>query len=700
MQIERLSIGALKAAEYNPRKDLKPGDPEFEKLKRSIEEFGYVEPVIVNKRTGYRIVGGHQRYKVLKHLGHAEVDCVIVDIDEQKEKALNIALNKISGEWDDALLSSLLKDLEQSGFDLELTGFDMAEVKEIFGSGSIENAHEDNFDAEKALEETTAAVTKPGDVWYLGKHRLLCGDCTKPEEIAKLMAGKYADLMVTDPPYNVNYTETVTFRNRGDHNSSRTANDIANDNMSDADFYQFLLGFFNTAYGVMKGGAAAYIFHSSRESVNFNTAMKAVGFKISQTLTWVKNHFTLGRCDYQNIIEPILYGWKTAEGCPHYFIDDRTLCTAFEDAPTDIKRLTKDEMRALIERIFGLQTDALRCDKPAKSPDHPCLPYDEKVFIDGRWMKIGEVKNGQKSEYGTVSQITEHTAPTLTLIRLKDGVVCTATPNHPFLILRENDVAWCEAGKIKKGDKVLCNTRVPRLKVSRKKDISGSVSTGGKEWNTMLYGKLTTGKFPWGTTSTTSTGSESIIELKTSLLSTKLNISGYTPVARLETACGGNPAQVAGNSIPLKAGFISCGTDAHIQSVNDAMSTRSRNAEIFELREVGSVRTTQKTTQVYNLSIDGIPAFDTVVGVSHNTMKPIMLCAKLIYNSSREGELIYEPFGGSGSTLIAAAQLNRVCYACEIDERYCTVIAKRFKKEFPGEEIRLFRGNKEIGHGL
>lgn len=100
MQIEKIEIGKLKAAEYNPRKDLKPGDPEFEKLKRSIEEFGYVEPVIVNKRTGYRIVGGHQRYKVLKQLGYTEVDCVIVDLDEQKEKALNIALNKISGSWD------------------------------------------------------------------------------------------------------------------------------------------------------------------------------------------------------------------------------------------------------------------------------------------------------------------------------------------------------------------------------------------------------------------------------------------------------------------------------------------------------------------------------------------------------------------------------------------------------------------------
>ncbi|MCL2539680.1 MAG: ParB N-terminal domain-containing protein, partial [Oscillospiraceae bacterium] len=275
MRIERLAIDSLKAAEYNPRKDLKPGDSEFEKLKRSIEEFGYVEPIIVNKRTGYTICGGHQRYKVLKALGHAEVDCVIVDLDQQKEKALNIALNKIAGSWDEGLLTALLKDLEQSGFDLEMTGFDMTEVRELFGSGSIENAHEDDFNADKALEETTTAVTRQGDIWHLGKHRLLCGDCTKSEEIARLMAGNKADIMVTDPPYNVNYKSAVTFRQNSGHSSGRAANDIANDNMSDADFYEFLSGFYRAAYGVMKGGAAAYVFHSSKESVNFITAMKA-----------------------------------------------------------------------------------------------------------------------------------------------------------------------------------------------------------------------------------------------------------------------------------------------------------------------------------------------------------------------------------------------------------------------------------------
>ena len=161
MVIEKKHIDTLKPADYNPRKDLKPGDAEYEKLKRSIETYGYVEPIIWNKRTGV-VVGGHQRLKVMKDLGYTEVDCVIVDLDEQKEKALNIALNKISGAWDDTLLANLLKDLDRSGYDVTLTGFDLAEAQELFGSGSMENVHEDEFDADTAVGEISEPKTKLG----------------------------------------------------------------------------------------------------------------------------------------------------------------------------------------------------------------------------------------------------------------------------------------------------------------------------------------------------------------------------------------------------------------------------------------------------------------------------------------------------------------------------------------------------------
>ena len=201
MDIQKIPVKKIKHAKYNPRKNLKPGDAEYEKLKRSIKEFGYVEPVIWNQRTG-NIVGGHQRFKVLTQLGEKEVDCVVVDMDHEKEKALNVALNKVSGDWDMPLLTDLLKDLDDSGFDLSLTGFDLAEINELFGEP---DAQEDEFDPDQALDEITTPMTQPGDVWLLGKHRLICGDSTIKADMDTLMDGQLADLILTDPPYNVDY---------------------------------------------------------------------------------------------------------------------------------------------------------------------------------------------------------------------------------------------------------------------------------------------------------------------------------------------------------------------------------------------------------------------------------------------------------------------------------------------------------------
>ena len=367
MNIEKISVGELKAASYNPRKDLKPGDAEYEKLKRSIEEFGYVEPVIWNKRTG-TVVGGHQRLKVMKDLGYEEVDCVVVDLDEQKEKALNIALNKISGEWDEGLLASLLKDLDNNGYDITFTGFDLAEAQELFGSGSFENVHEDEFDAESAAAEIVEPKTRRGDLWLIGKHRLLCGDCTLDNDVAKLMDGREADVMVTDPPYNVDYGSAIIGKNKS---KTRAESSIANDNMSDDDFHQFLLAFYKAAYGVMKKGAPLYVFHSTKETVNFTRSMEEAGFKYAQTLVWLKNHFTLGRQDYQWIHEPILYGWK--EGAGHYFIGDRNLPTVFEEFKENPNKLNKAELVELLTKILDIPTTVIKDNKPSRSEDHPTM---------------------------------------------------------------------------------------------------------------------------------------------------------------------------------------------------------------------------------------------------------------------------------------------------------------------------------------
>ena len=335
MNIQKINIEKLKAAEYNPRKDLKPEDEEYQKIKRSILEFGYVAPIIVN--ADMTVIGGHQRLKVLKELGYEEVECNVVDLDKTKEKALNIALNKITGEWDNSKLEELLVELKETDIDMDMTGFTFDEVDNILKD--IEGSKEDDFDLDQALNEIEEPTTRPGDIWILGKNRLMCGDSTQKEQVMRLMDKQDADMLLTDPPYNVDYEgKTVD------------ALKIENDNMTSTEFYNFLLDSFRNMFEVTKCGSSVYVFHADTEGLNFRNAFNAVGFKLAQCLVWVKNTFVMGRQDYQWRHEPILYGWK--EGAGHYFINDRK------------------------------QSTVLEFDKPTRNAEHPTMkPIDLLVYL-------------------------------------------------------------------------------------------------------------------------------------------------------------------------------------------------------------------------------------------------------------------------------------------------------------------------------
>jgi len=293
MQIEKKATKNLLPAEYNPRKDLKPGDAEYEKLKRSIEQFGYVEPVIWNQTTG-KVVGGHQRLKVLMDMGITEVECVVIEMGVEKEKALNIALNKISGEWDKDKLALLISDLQGTNFDVSLTGFDPAELDDLFKDSLKDGIQDDDFDVDAELKNPT--FNKLGDLWILGNHRLVCGDSTKPETFEALMAGKLANLTITDPPYNVNY--------------EGSAGKIKNDNMENNAFYQFLFDAFSNTAKAMASDASIYVFHADTEGLNFRKAFSEAGFYLSGTCIWKKQSLVLGRSPYQWQHEPVLFGWK------------------------------------------------------------------------------------------------------------------------------------------------------------------------------------------------------------------------------------------------------------------------------------------------------------------------------------------------------------------------------------------------------
>lgn len=316
MVIQTLPVGKLVPADYNPRKDLKPGDPEYEKLKRSLSEFGYVEPVIWNKTTGH-VAGGHQRLKVLIDTGVTEVECVVVEMSEEKEKALNVALNKISGEWDKEKLSLLISDLQLADFDVSLTGFDAAEIDTLLNNGM--DAEEDSFDVDAELEKP--AFSKLGDVWTLGRHRVICGDSTKPETYEALMAGKQANLILTDPPYGIDYDKG-------------TAGKIKNDKFdSDEGFYTFLHDAFSAMEAYLAMDGAAYVFHADSKGLTFRKAFEDAGFKLSGCCIWAKNTFTLGRSDYQWCHEPCLYGWKKSG--KHIWYGDRKQSTIWNfDKPS------------------------------------------------------------------------------------------------------------------------------------------------------------------------------------------------------------------------------------------------------------------------------------------------------------------------------------------------------------------------------
>ena len=309
-ELKVLPVSVLKPAEYNPRKKLKPGDKEYKKIKASIEEFGFADPLVVN--ADMTIIGGHQRLTVAIGLGYTEVPCAVVDVDKDREKALNIALNKITGQWDEEMLANLLKDLDTVKFNTDLTGFDRSEIEDLFSNIYDKKVKEDNFDVDSELKQP--CFSKLGDLWLLGKHRVICGDSTGEEVYTRLMDGQRANIVLTDPPYGVDVQET--------------AGKIQNDNLPDAEFYDFLLSAFRCMYTNLADDGSIYIWHADTKGLIFRRAYEDAGFYLSGCCIWKKNALVLGRSPYQWIHEPCLYGWKKAG--KHQWYSDRKQTTVWE----------------------------------------------------------------------------------------------------------------------------------------------------------------------------------------------------------------------------------------------------------------------------------------------------------------------------------------------------------------------------------
>ena len=318
MEIRKIKTSEIHLALFNPRKNLQPGDAEYEKLKKSIESFGYCDPVIWNSRTG-NLVGGHQRLKILLAQGLTEVEASVVDLPLEREKALNLALNKVQGEWDEDKLAVLLIELQQlPDFDVGLTGFDLPEISKILDR--VEEAEEDNLDIEKELEAINEPITKPGDLIELGQHWLLCGDSSKSEDVIKLLGDKKANLIFTDPPYNVAYHPSNRPISEEAHSKAQnTWRKIENDNLPQEEYESWLMQVFTNMSVYLDKGAAYYIWNGHKQFGPMHLMLNNLGFHVSCVITWAKERFALGYGDYNQQTEFCLHGWKEDNGSHHWY---------------------------------------------------------------------------------------------------------------------------------------------------------------------------------------------------------------------------------------------------------------------------------------------------------------------------------------------------------------------------------------------
>ena len=297
------------------------------KLRGSLREFGFINPVIID--SDFNVIAGHGRLMAAKEEGIEEVPCVLVDyLTEAQKKAYILADNRYAQDagWDEELLRLEIEALEGMDFDVSLTGFNEDEISDLFAGADTSDTQDDDFDLSDALEK--AAFVERGDVWVVGRHRLMCGDATSEEDVATLMDGKKANLIITDPPYNVAF-------------ESSDGLSIKNDKMENEKFYEFLLSAFKNMAAHLEKGGAAYVFHADTEGLNFRKAFIDAGFHLAGCSIWVKNSLVLGRSDYQWQHEPVLYGFL--QNGKHYW--------------------SKNAGRS--------QTTIWNFDKPKKNKNHP-----------------------------------------------------------------------------------------------------------------------------------------------------------------------------------------------------------------------------------------------------------------------------------------------------------------------------------------
>jgi DNA modification methylase len=593
MKVQLWSIDRVQPYPANPRVN----DQAVEAVAKSIEAFGFRQPVVVDE-AGVIIVG-HTRWKAAKRLGMAKVPVhIATGLTEAQIKAYRLADNKTAelAEWDKELLPLELRELQALDFDLGLVGFSQDELSEIFG----ETVQEGLTDPDAIPEPPDEPVTKPGDLWVLGEHRLLCGDSSNPEHVDRLIDGAAIHLVNTDPPYNVKVEPRSnnaiaaglsSFTNDAAAKKRRTATHhqgldlarhpekakptgkkmrakdrpLANDFVSDEAFTELLHAWFGNISRVLLPGRAFYCWGGYANVANYPPVLKACGFYFSQTIIWDKQHPVLTRKDFMGAHEWCFYCWK--EGAAHVFLGPNNVPDLWH-----VKKVNPNKMVHLC-----LHPDA--------------LVLSEAGFRAIRTVQVGDrVLSGDGTFHG-VEHVSSHPYASEHLYRIvaKGGnTAVEASDNHPFLIWRpaKRAVSWMRADEVRHGDYTM------------------------------------------------------------------------TPVL----------AESGADPFPA-----------------EDCSRMEHDGRDYSLRQVKRVDQVRYSGDVWNLSIEGHPSFQTAVGLSHNTEKPVELAVRAMQYSSRTGENVLDLFGGSGSTLIAAEQTGRRAFLMELDALYCDTIVQRYEN-FTGKK--------------
>ena len=358
LKVQYIDIKKLKEWDENPRVN----DEAAQKLTKLIEVHGFINPVIITP--DFKVRAGHTRIKSAKMMGIVKVPCMMVEFEsEAHAQAYSLADNKAGewAEWDFKKLVDILLRLDVGEFDIDITGFDPDDIEDMINKyGERPITEEENFDVDDELRKIETPITQRGDIWMLGKHKLICGDSTNLVDVKSIVGKDEISLVVTDPPYNVNYTGKI-----GDQK-------IMNDNMSNSGFYQFLLAAFKNIEEVIPQGAAFYIFHADSEGLTFRQALADSGLLLHQVLVWVKNSFVMGRSDYHWQHEPIIYGWK--DGAAHSWHGFRDKATVWEDGKIDIDTMKKADLQEFIKDLMNkINTSVIREDKPGRNADHPTM---------------------------------------------------------------------------------------------------------------------------------------------------------------------------------------------------------------------------------------------------------------------------------------------------------------------------------------